>query len=121
MQKTTPFKLHLEASESRTGRLIGGSMSKFLEGSKFVGAEYHRGKIIVILHRVSVSFLFYGLSMKSVAFVLTGLFVFDEMAHACNYFFVHKRDPPFGLRMIPYQLLYGSLCMAVALKLVRRF
>ena len=64
MQKTTPFKLHLEASESRTGRLIGGSMSKFLEGSKFVGAEYHRGKIIVILHLVSVSFLFYGLSMK---------------------------------------------------------
>ena len=121
MQKTTPFKLHSEASESRTGRLIGGSMSKFLEGSKFFWTEYHRGKMNVIMHLVSFSFLFYGLSIKSVAFVLTGLFVFDEMGHAYNYFFVHNRNPKFGLRMIPYQLLYGSLCMAVALKLFRWF
>jgi hypothetical protein len=43
--------------------------------------------------------------------VLIGLFVFDEMGHAHNYFFVHNRDPRFGLRMIPYQLLYASLGM----------
>jgi len=29
------------------------------------------------------------------------LFAFDEMGHAYNYFFVHNRDPRFGLRMIP--------------------
>jgi hypothetical protein len=113
--------LVLEAPETRAGRLIGGNMSKFLDDSKFFGTEYHRGKINVIMHLVSFSFLFYGLSIKSVAFVLTGLFVFDEMGHAYNYFFVHNRDPKFGLRMIPYQFLYGSLCMAVALKLFRWF
>ncbi|MBV8828014.1 MAG: hypothetical protein JO217_00455 [Acidobacteriaceae bacterium] len=96
-------------------------MSKFLEDSKFFWTEYHSGTINVILHLVSFSFLFYGLTVKSVALVLTGLFLFDEMGHAYNYFFVHNRDPEFGLRMIPYQLLYGSLCMAVALKLFRWF
>ena len=53
--------------------------------------------------------------------VLIGLFIFDEMGHAYNYFFVHNRNAKFGLRMIPYQLLYGSLCMAVLLKLFRWF
>jgi hypothetical protein len=61
------------------------------------------------------------LTVKSVAFVLIGLFVFDEMGHAYNYFFVHNRAPKFGLRMTPYQLLYGSLSMAVLLKLFRWF
>jgi hypothetical protein len=54
------------------------------EDSKFFWTEYHRGKMNVIMHLVSFSFLFYGLSIKSVAFVLTGLFVFDEMGHAYN-------------------------------------
>ena len=96
-------------------------MSKFLEDSMFFWTEYHRGKINVIMHLVSFSILFYGLTVKSVPLVLIGLFVFDEMGHAYNYFFVHNRDPKFGLRMIPYQLLYGSLCMAVLLKLFRWF
>ena len=91
-------------------------MAKFLEGSKFFWTEYHRGKINVIMHLVSFSFLFYGLIVKSVALVLIGLFFFDEMGHAYNYFFVRHRDPRFGLRMIPYQLLYGSLIMLVLLK-----
>ena len=68
-------------------------MSKFLEDSKFFWTEYHSGTINVILHLVSFSFLFYGLTVKSVALVLTGLFLFDEMGHAYNYFFVHNRDP----------------------------
>ncbi len=74
-------------------------MSKFLEDSKFFWTEYHSGKMNIIMHLVSFSFLFYGLTVKSVALVLTGLFVFDEMGHAYNYFFVHNRDPKFGLRM----------------------
>ena len=53
--------------------------------------------------------------------MLIGLFIFDEMGHAYNYFYVHNRDPRFGLRMIPYQFLYGSLIMLVLLKLFRWF
>ena len=121
MQKTTLVKQQLKAPETRTRSLIGGDMSKFIEDSKFFWTEYHSGKVNVVLHLVSFSFLFYGLAVKSVALVLIGLFVFDEMGHAYNYFFVHKRDPKFGLRMIPYQLLYGALCMAIALKLFRWF
>ena len=121
MQTTGLVKQHFKASKTRTGRLIGGNMSKFLEDSRFFWTEYHSGKINIILHLVSFSFLFYGLAVKSVALVLIGLFLFDEAGHAYNYFFVHNRDPKFGLRMIPYQLLYGSLCMAVALKLFRWF
>jgi hypothetical protein len=121
MQQTTFFNQHSKAPETRTGLLIGGNMSKFLEDSKFFWTKYHSGKINIVLHLVSFSFLFYGLAVKSVALVLIGLFVFDEMGHAYNYFFVHNRDPKFGLRMIPYQLLYGGLGMAVLLKLFRWF
>ena len=54
---------------------------------------------------------------KEHASMLIGMFVFDEMGHAYNYFFVHNRDPRFGLRMVPYQFLYGSVIMLVLLKL----
>ena len=87
------------------------------ENSKFFFTQYHAGKVNITLHLVSISFLFYGLTVKSVPVVLIGLFIFDEMGHAYNYFFVHDRDPRFGLRMIPYQLLYASLIMPVLLKL----
>jgi hypothetical protein len=117
MQKTTLFRQHLKAPETRTGRLIGGSVAKFLEDSKFFWTEYHLGKINIVMHLVSFSLLFYGLAEKSVPLVLIGLFVFDEMGHAYNYFVVHKRDPRFGLRMIPYQLFYATLIMPVLFKL----
>ena len=94
---------------------------KFLDDSKFFWTEYHGGRINITMHLVSFSFLLYGLTVRSVTLVLVGLFVFDEMGHAYNYFFVQNRNPKFGLRMIPYQLLYGSLCMAVLLKLFRWF
>jgi hypothetical protein len=58
MKKTTLFKQHLKAPESQTGRLIGGNMVKFLEDSRFFWTEYHLGKINVIMHLVSFSFLF---------------------------------------------------------------
>jgi hypothetical protein len=93
------------------------TLRAFLEDTKFFWTEYQGGKTNIILHLVSFSFLFYGLAVESVLVVLIGLFVFDEMGHAYNYFFVHKRDPRFGLRMIPYQLLYASLGMPVLLKL----
>ena len=73
----------------------------FLKDSKFFFTLYHAGKVNIILHVVSLSFLFYGLTVKSVPLVLIGLFIFDELGHIYNYFFVHNRDPRFGLRMIP--------------------
>jgi hypothetical protein len=93
----------------------------FLEDSKFFFMLYHAGKVNIVLHVVSFSFLFYGLTLKSVPLVLVGFFVFDEMGHAYNYFFAHNLDPRFGLRMIHYQLLYGSLIMLVLLKLFAWF
>jgi len=36
----TSTGIGLEAPETRTGRLIGKNMSKFLEGSKFFRTEY---------------------------------------------------------------------------------
>jgi hypothetical protein len=97
----------------------GGSLTfrTFLEDSKFFFTLYHAGTVNIILHLVSFSFLLYGLAVKSVLLVLIGLFVFDEMGHAYNYFFVHDRNPRFGLRMIPYQLLYASLGMPVLFRL----
>ena len=62
-----------QPSRNATARLIEGNMSKFLEDSKFFWTEYHSGKVNIILHLVSFSFLFYGLTVKSVALVLTGL------------------------------------------------
>ena len=94
----------------------GSPLRTFLEDSKFFFTLYHAGKVNIILHLVSFSFLLYGLAVKSILLVLIGLFVFDEMGHAYNYFWVHNRDPRFGLRMIPYQLLYASLGMPVLLK-----
>jgi hypothetical protein len=89
----------------------------FLEDSKFFFTLYHAGKVNIILHILSFSFLLYGLAVRNVLLVLVGLFVFDEMGHAYNYFVVHNRDPRFGLRMIPYQFLYGGLIMLILLKL----
>ena len=94
-----------------------GRSATFLRDSRFFFTLYHAGKVNIILHMVSFSFLFYGLALKSLPLVLIGLFIFDEMGHAYNYFFVHNRDPRFGLRMIPYQFLYGGLIMVGLLKL----
>ena len=49
-----------------------GSVTFFRE-SKFFFTLYHAGKVNIILHVVSLSFLFYGLSAKSVPLVLIGL------------------------------------------------
>ena len=93
----------------------------FLRDSRFFFTEYHAGAVNISLHLVSCSCLFYGLTIKSIPLVLIGLFIFDELGHAYNYFVVHNRDPRFGLRMIPYQFLYGSLIMLVLLKLLGWF
>lgn len=96
-------------------------LDTFLRDSAFFFTLYHAGTVNILLHLVSFSILLYGLTVKSLSLVLIGLFIFDEMGHAYNYFFVQNRDPRFGLRMIPYQLLYGGLIMLLLLKLFRWF
>jgi hypothetical protein len=54
-------------------------VSTFLEDSKFFSTLYHAGKVNIILHLVSFSFLLYGLAVRNVLLVLIGLFIFDEM------------------------------------------
>lgn len=56
----------------------------FLEDTKFFWTEYHGGRVSIVMHIISFSFLLYGLSKKSVLLVLIGLFGFDEMGHAHN-------------------------------------
>ena len=93
-----------------------GSRRRF-DVSERLHTLYHARKVNITLHVVSFLFWLYGLTVKSAPLVLIGLFIFDEMGHAYNYFIVHNRGPRFGLRMIPHQLLYASLIMPVLLKL----
>ena len=89
---------------------------KFLQDSKFFWTEYHGGKINIIMHLVSFSFLFCGLTVKSVTLVLIGLSLFDEIRDAYNYFFVHNSDPKFGLRIV----VYGRIAQALPMVLKSR-
>jgi len=50
----------LIASTSWTGHVT------ILRDSKFFFTQYHAGKVNITLHLVSISFLFYGLTVKSV-------------------------------------------------------
>jgi hypothetical protein len=115
LHKNGRFDGHV-ATDSVNQRGSVTSLRMFLEDSKFFFTPYHAGTVNIILHWVSFSFLFNRLAVKSLLLVLIGLFVFDEMGHTYSYFVAHNRDPRFGLRMIPYQLLYASLGMPVLLK-----
>jgi hypothetical protein len=44
----------------------------FMKDSKFFFTLYHAGTVNIILHVVSLLFLFYGLAVKSVPFVVMG-------------------------------------------------
>jgi len=48
----------------------------FLRDSKFFFTLYHAGKVNIILHVLSFSFLFYGLIERSVPLVLIGFVYF---------------------------------------------
>jgi Transposase DDE domain len=97
-------------------RVANATRIVVLRDSKFFFTQYHAGKVNITLHSVSISFLFYGLTVKSVPLVLIGLFIFDEMGHAYNYFFV-RSGPSIRSPNDSYQLLYASLIMPVLLKL----
>jgi hypothetical protein len=104
----TPF---LRSSDKDCGNLNKNRPSGQVLRS--VGAHSKRN----LSHRQSTRSVFRNatdLRRSSFRIVLIGLFVFDEMGLAYKFFIVHNRDRRFGLRMIPYPLLYASLIMLCA-------
>ncbi len=92
-------------------------MKTFIEASKFFFTDFHKGTVNIILHIISFSVMFYGLTVKNTLLVLLGLAVINELGHIYNYFIVHKKDPAYGVRMIPYQLFYAAIGIIILLKI----
>ena len=89
----------------------------FIQISKFFFTDFHKGTVNIILHIISFAVMFYGLAVKDTLLVIIGVAVIDELGHIYNYFVVHKRDPKYGVRMIPYQILYASIGLVILLKI----
>ncbi len=92
-------------------------MNKFIEVSKFFFTDFHKGTVNIILHIISFAVMFYGLAIKDILLVILGIAVIDELGHIYNYLIVYKRDPKYGIRMVPYQLLYASIGLVILLKI----
>jgi len=90
---------------------------KFLATSKFFFTDFHLGAVNIVLHLISFAVMFYGLMIKNTWLVVLGVGVINEFGHIYNYFIRFKRDPKYGIRMIPYQLLYAALGLIILLKL----
>lgn len=91
-------------------------MSKFIENSKFFFTDFHKGTVNIVLHIISFSVMFYGLAVKNTLLVILGLAVINELGHIYNYF-RFKRDPKYGVRMVPYQLFYAGVGIIILLKI----
>jgi hypothetical protein len=62
-----------------TGKITtvpAAALGTFFRDSKFFFTLYHAGKVNIILHVVSLSFLFYGLTVKSMPLVAHWLVCF---------------------------------------------
>jgi len=92
-------------------------MSKFIEDSKFFFTDFHKGTVNIILHVISFAVMFYGLAVRDTFLVILGLAVIDEFGHLYNYFILFKRDPKYGIRMVPYQILYAAIGIVILLKI----
>ena len=92
-------------------------MSKFIEDSKFFFTDFHKGTVNIILHIISFTVMFYGLAIKDTFLVILGLAVIDELGHVYNYLIRFKRDPKYGVRMIPYQIFYALIGIVILLKI----
>ncbi len=92
-------------------------MSKFIEDSKFFFTDFHKGTVNIFLHVISFSVMFYGLTIKDTFLVIVGLAVIDELGHLYNYFILFKRDPKYGIRMVPYQIVYAAIGIIILLKI----
>ncbi len=92
-------------------------MSKFIEDSKFFFTDFHKGMVNIILHVISFSVMFYGLAVKDTLLVILGVAVIDELGHIYNYLILYKRNPKYGIRMVPYQLFYAAIGLIILLKI----
>ena len=92
-------------------------MSKFIEDSKFFFTDFHKGTVNITLHVFSFAVMFYGLVAKDTLLVILGLAVIDEFGHLYNYFMLFKRDPKYGVRMVPYQIFYAAIGIVILLKI----
>ena len=89
----------------------------FIETSKFFFTDFHKGTVNIILHIISFAVMFYGLAVKDTLLVILGITVIDEFGHLYNYFIIFKRDPRYGIKMVPYQILYGTIGLLILLKI----
>ena len=92
-------------------------MNKFIKDSEFFFTDFHKGMVNIILHVISFSVMFYGLAVKDTLLVILGLGVINELGHIYNYFILFRRDPRYGIRMVPYQLFYASIGIIILLKI----
>ena len=92
-------------------------MNKFIEVSKFFFTDFHKGTVNIILHIISFAVMFYGFAVKDTLLVILGLAVIDELGHIYNYLFLFKRDPRYGIRMVPYQIFYALIGILILLKI----
>jgi len=92
-------------------------MNKFIEDSKFFFTDFHKGTVNIFLHIISFAVMFYGLVIKDTLLVILGLAVIDELGHIYNYLFLFKRNPKYGIRMIPYQFFYALIGILILLKI----
>ena len=93
----------------------------FLATSKFFFTDFHKGTVNIILHIISFTVMFYGLIIKDTVLLILGIGVINELGHVYNYFFLFKRDPKYGIRMVPYQLLFASIGLVILLKIFNWF
>ncbi len=91
--------------------------NRFISDSKFFFTDFHKGSVNIVLHLISFAVMFYGLAVKDVWLMILGLAVIDELGHLYNYLFVFKKDPRYGIRMVPYQILYALIGIAILLKI----
>ena len=92
-------------------------MNTFIQTSKFFFTDFHKGAVNIALHVTSFAVMFYGLAIKNTFLVILGLAVIDEIGHLYNYFILYKKDPRYGVRMVPYQLLYAAIGILILLKI----
>lgn len=87
-----------------------------METTKFFVSDFHKGTVNIILHVISFTIMFYGLVIKDTIFLILGLAVINELSHLFNYFILYKRNPKYGIRMVPYQILYASIILVILLE-----
>jgi len=91
-------------------------MKRFIQDTKFFFTDFHKGTVNIVLHVISFAVMFYGLAVTDTLLVILGLAVIDELGHLYNYFILFKRDPKYGVRMVPYQILYAAIGIVILLK-----